>query len=59
MLDGDRHISVQGTVRLEDDLNSAGIDRLAHDYIGREYPDRAARRVNAWLDVEQYHVWGY
>lgn len=62
VLDGDqwyRHISVQGTIRLEDDPDTAVIDRIARHYMGREYPDRAARRVSAWLDIEHYHVWGF
>lgn len=62
VLDGDswyRHISLQGTVSLEDDPELAGIDRLARHYTGRPYRDRQRPRVNAWLDIDAYHVWGW
>jgi len=54
-----RHLSMQGTViKLEDDPDLAGIDRLAMHYNGRPYGNRHAARVNAWMDVESYHYWG-
>ncbi len=54
-----RHVSMQGTViKLEDDPDLAGIDRLAMHYNGRPYGNRQAARVSAWMDVESYHYWG-
>ncbi|HEY3003935.1 MAG TPA: PPOX class F420-dependent oxidoreductase [Kribbellaceae bacterium] len=53
-----RHISVQGTVKLEDDVDLEGIDRLAMHYNGRPYPNRTRPRVNAWLEIDTYHAWG-
>jgi PPOX class probable F420-dependent enzyme len=61
VLDGDswyRHVSLQGTVKLEPDPDLAAIDRLAQHYLGRPYPDRGHPRVSAWLDIDAYHVWG-
>lgn len=61
VLDGDswyRHVSVQGTVTLEPDPDLSGIDRLSRHYFGKPYPDRKRPRVNAWLDIDTYHVWG-
>jgi PPOX class probable F420-dependent enzyme len=62
VLDGDswyQHVSLQGTVTLADDPDLAGIDRLAQHYTGRPYPNRERARVNAWLEIETYHVWGW
>lgn len=61
VLDGDswyRHVSVQGAVTLQPDVDLSGIDRLARHYTGRPYTDRERPRVNAWLDIETYHAWG-
>jgi PPOX class probable F420-dependent enzyme len=61
VLDGDswyRHVSMQGTVRLEPDPDLAGIDRLARHYTSKPYPNRERPRVNAWLEIDSYHVWG-
>jgi PPOX class probable F420-dependent enzyme len=60
VLDGERwyrHVSLQGTVTLEDDTDLADIDRLANHYQGHPYPDRERPRVTAWLDIERVHVW--
>lgn len=54
-----RHISIQGTVTLEPDTDLSGIDRLAKHYTGKPYWNRDNERVNAWLDVDAYHMWGY
>jgi PPOX class probable F420-dependent enzyme len=54
-----RHISVQGRVTLEPDPDLAGIDRLARHYTGKPYWKRAGERVNAWLEIESHHTWGY
>ena len=61
VLDGDswyRHISVQGTVTLSPDPDLSGIDRLAIHYTGKPYPNRERPRVNAWFDIDSYHIWG-
>ncbi|NED94066.1 PPOX class F420-dependent oxidoreductase [Phytoactinopolyspora alkaliphila] len=52
-----RHVSVQGTVSLEDDPDLSGIDRLARHYTGKPYRKRDRPRVNAWLDIAAYHAW--
>ncbi|AYY15551.1 TIGR03618 family F420-dependent PPOX class oxidoreductase [Actinobacteria bacterium YIM 96077] len=60
VLDGDswyRHVSVQGTVTLDDDPDLTDIDRLARHYIGKQYPERERPRVSAWLDIDSYHSW--
>ncbi len=54
-----RHVSVQGTVKLEDDVDLVGIDRLCQHYNGSPYPNRTRPRVNAWLEIETYHAWGW
>ncbi|GAA2755158.1 TIGR03618 family F420-dependent PPOX class oxidoreductase [Actinopolymorpha rutila] len=62
VLDGDswyRHVSLQGTVTLEPDPDLADIDRLSKHYGGKQYPNRESPRVTAWMDVEQYHIWGF
>ncbi|MEP6697564.1 MAG: PPOX class F420-dependent oxidoreductase [Pseudonocardiales bacterium] len=52
------HVSVQGTVtRLEDDTDLAGIDRIARHYTGQPYRTRDGKRVNAWIDIDQWHGW--
>jgi hypothetical protein len=45
-------------VRLEDDPDLSGIDRLAHAYTGRQYPNRERPRVSAWIDIDRWHAWG-
>jgi PPOX class probable F420-dependent enzyme len=52
-----RHVSVRGTVTLEDDPDLSVIDRIALHYNGEPYPDRDRPRVSAWLDIEAVHVW--
>jgi PPOX class probable F420-dependent enzyme len=53
------HVSLQGrVVRLEDDPDLAGIDRLSVHYTGNPYPNRRRRRVNAWIEVASWHGWG-
>jgi PPOX class probable F420-dependent enzyme len=62
VLDGDswyQHVSLQGRVTLADDPDLAGIDRLARHYTDRPYPNRERARVNAWLEIDTYHVWGW
>lgn len=54
-----RHISVRGTVTIEPDADLTGIDRLARHYTDRPYWKRDSERVNAWLDIDSAHFWGY
>ncbi|TNY34770.1 PPOX class F420-dependent oxidoreductase [Thermomonospora catenispora] len=61
VLDGDswyRHVSLQGPVTLEPDPDLSGIDRLSRHYTGQPYPQRDRGRVNAWMTIDRYHVWG-
>ena len=62
VLDGDswyRHVSLQGTVTISPDSDLSGIDRLALHYNGKPYANRQRPRVNAWFDIDSYHVWGW
>jgi PPOX class probable F420-dependent enzyme len=62
VLDGDswyRHISLQGTVTISPDPDLSGIDRLTVHYTGDQYPNRQRPRVNAWLEIDSYHAWGW
>lgn len=62
VLDGDswyRHVSLQGTVVIEPDDELSGIDRLANHYTGKPYWSRDRERVNAWIEIESYHLWGF
>jgi PPOX class probable F420-dependent enzyme len=54
-----RHISVQGTVKLEPDPDLADIDRIAEHYGAGPYGNRERERVSAWMEIESYHAWGY
>jgi hypothetical protein len=40
------------------DSDLSGIDRLALHYNGKPYANRQRPRVNAWFDIDSYHVWG-
>ena len=62
VLDGDswyRHISLQGRVTVTPDEDLAGIDRLSTHYTGNPYPNRENPRVDAWMEIESFHAWGY
>jgi PPOX class probable F420-dependent enzyme len=51
-------LTVTGRVtRIEDDADFSGIDRLAQRYIGSDYPDKSAPRVNMWMEVESWNGW--
>jgi len=53
------HVSVQGAItEWHDDADLADIDRLAIHYSGNPYPDRAGRRVSAWIEIDRWHGWG-
>lgn len=54
-----RHVSIQGAASIEPDEDLAGIDRLAYHYTDKPYWNREKPRVNAWVEVEAYHVWGF
>jgi PPOX class probable F420-dependent enzyme len=54
-----RHVSLRGTVTLKPDPDLAGIDRLSRHYTGEPYPNRTRPRVDAWLDIAEYHAWGW
>ena len=63
VLDGDqwyRAISLRGrVVKLEDDVDLADIDRIATHYRGRPYSERSRGRVSAWIEVDEWHAWGF
>lgn len=53
-----RHTSLMGRVEsMHDDEGLRDIDRLALRYTGAPYPERAHRRVSAWVRVERWHGW--
>jgi PPOX class probable F420-dependent enzyme len=63
MLDGARWyraVSLRGRVAsLTDDPDLRTIDRIATHYTGRPYRNRSRGRVSAWIDVDQWHAWGF
>jgi PPOX class probable F420-dependent enzyme len=63
VIDGDdwyKHVSLRGrVVSLEDDPDLTDIDRLSRHYTGREYRMRDRGRVNAWVEVDTWHAWGW
>ena len=52
------HVSLQGRVTLEDDPDLSGIDRLSRHYLGMPYRNRSSPRVNGWIEIDNWHVWG-
>jgi PPOX class probable F420-dependent enzyme len=52
------HVSLQGHVTLADDPDMSGIDRLSRHYTGNPYPNRDRPRVNGWIEIDSWHVWG-
>ncbi|MGA8115487.1 MAG: PPOX class F420-dependent oxidoreductase [Actinocatenispora sp.] len=53
------HVSMQGrVVRMADDGDLSGIDRLSRHYGGNPYPVRDRARVNAWIEIDRWHGWG-
>ncbi|MEU6113279.1 PPOX class F420-dependent oxidoreductase [Streptomyces sp. NPDC047117] len=53
------HISIIGrVVEFRDDEGLADIDRLARQYLGKEYPQRDRKRVSAWIEIDRWHGWG-
>lgn len=62
VLDGEswyRHISLQGRVTITPDEDKSGIDRISMHYGGTPYPNRVDPRVDAWMEIESFHAWGY
>jgi PPOX class probable F420-dependent enzyme len=60
ILDGEnwlRQLTVRGPISLEPDEGLVTVDRLAHRYIGHEYPIRDRPRVTAWLQPEHWFLW--
>ena len=52
------HVSLLGRiVRIEDDPELVGIDRLARRYTGQPFRRRDARRVSAWFEPDRWHRW--
>lgn len=54
-----RAVSIRGKVTMSPDQDLSGVDRLAIHYTGRPYSNRDRPRVNAWLEIDSYHVWGW
>ena len=53
------HISIIGHVtEMREDTDLADIDRLARQYLGKQYPQRDRRRVSAWIGIDRWHGWG-
>jgi PPOX class probable F420-dependent enzyme len=53
------HVSLIGrVVGFRDDEGLTDIDRLAHRYLGKPYPQRERDRVSAWIEVDRWHGWG-
>jgi PPOX class probable F420-dependent enzyme len=53
------HVSIIGHVaEIRDDKDLAGIDRLAQQYLGKNYPQRDRSRVSAWIEIDGWHGWG-
>ncbi|MEE4544797.1 PPOX class F420-dependent oxidoreductase [Streptomyces sp. V4-01] len=53
------HLTIIGrAVDLREDTGLTGIDRLARQYLGKDYPQRDRRRYNAWIEIDRWHGWG-
>ena len=52
------HLTVHGTVTLQDDPGLVDIDRISTHYTGRPYPVRDHARVTGYLDIAAYVGWG-
>jgi PPOX class probable F420-dependent enzyme len=60
VLDADewyRHITLHGSVTLQDDPELTDIDRLAKRYTGNAYRVRDRRRVSGWIEIDSWHAW--
>jgi PPOX class probable F420-dependent enzyme len=53
------HITVIGRIaEMRPDEGLADIDRLAQQYLGKDYPRRDRDRVTAWIEIDRWHGWG-
>ena len=53
-----RHISLLGEIEeMYPDEGLTDIDRLAHRYMGAEYPTRDLPRTTAWVRIDRWHGW--
>ncbi|MGW7695676.1 PPOX class F420-dependent oxidoreductase [Streptomyces asiaticus] len=53
------HITLIGrVVEIQDDKDLAGIDRLAQQYLNKDYPRRDRGRISAWIEIDRWHGWG-
>ncbi|OPF83093.1 PPOX class F420-dependent enzyme [Streptomyces antioxidans] len=53
------HITLIGrVVEFQEDKDLAGIDRLARQYLGKDYPRRDRGRISAWIEIDRWHGWG-
>jgi PPOX class probable F420-dependent enzyme len=52
-----RHITLHGTITLEDDPDLSVIDRISKHYTGEQYAQRDRGRVTGWIEVESWHAW--
>jgi Pyridoxamine 5'-phosphate oxidase len=55
--DGSPHTVAVWFDWVEDRVLLNTVDRLAHRYIGHEYPIRDRPRVTAWLQPEHWFLW--
>jgi PPOX class probable F420-dependent enzyme len=53
------HVTIIGrVVEFRDDDGLVDIDRLAHHYLGQQYPNRDNPRVSAVIEIDRWHGWG-
>ena len=53
------HVSLVGRItELREDDGLKDIDRLAHQYLGQDYPERERQRFSALMTVDRWHGWG-
>ncbi|MFJ2031819.1 PPOX class F420-dependent oxidoreductase [Streptosporangium sp. NPDC087985] len=53
------HISIIGHVaEIREDKDLRDIDRLARQYLGKDYPQKDRNRVSAWIEIDRWHGWG-
>jgi PPOX class probable F420-dependent enzyme len=60
VLDGDswyRHITLHGTISLEQDEGLKDIDRICTHYMGGPYSQRDRGRVTGRIEVDSWHAW--
>ncbi|GHP18005.1 PPOX class F420-dependent enzyme [Rhodococcus sp. NKCM2511] len=52
------HVTVHGSIELQDDPDLVDIDRIATHYTGERYPVRDQPRVTGYVTVDAYVGWG-